>query len=49
MIELGWALAEHARTVQPDWPSRSSRADDLADHTRLSLLLERARDAFAHR
>jgi hypothetical protein len=32
-------LRKHARSVRPDWPSESDRADDLAVHVRVSAAL----------
>jgi len=41
-LEAGWALHEHARAVQPDFPSERYLADDFRDHLRVKLLLDRA-------
>jgi hypothetical protein len=43
------ALLLHMRTVQPDFPSRTDRATDLADHRSLRQRLDRAAHAFTRR
>ncbi len=43
------ALLVHIRTVQPDFPSPASRADDLAAHRSLQQRLARAAHAFTRR
>jgi hypothetical protein len=43
------ALALHMRTVQPDFPSRGYRDQDLTDHRSLRQRLDRAAHAFTGR
>ena len=42
-------LLVHMRTVQPDFPSHTQRAEDLADHRSLRQRLDRAAHAFTRR
>jgi hypothetical protein len=43
------ALLVHMKIVQPDFPSRSDRDEDLADHQSLRQRLDRAAHAFTCR
>jgi len=43
------ALLLHARAVQPDFPSETDRADDLAHHLQVRDRLDRAGRALAGR
>jgi len=43
------ALFVHMRVVQPDFPSRQHRDEDLADHRSLRQRLDRAAHAFTSR
>ncbi len=43
------ALLQHMWTVQPDYPSRRHRDEDLADHLSLRQRLDRAAHAFTSR
>ncbi len=39
VLALGDRLRQHARTMRPDWPSQSGRAEDLAVHIRVAEAL----------
>ena len=43
------ALLQHMRAVQPDYPSRRYRDEDLADHLSLRQRLDQAAHAFTSR
>jgi hypothetical protein len=45
MLRLARYLREHARAVNPDWPSTRDRARDLDHHVRLKQLLVRVAHA----
>lgn len=46
-LEAGHALYEHARSMQPGFPSEQYLADDLEHHVRLKRLIDDASHAFA--
>jgi hypothetical protein len=48
-ITLSHSLYEHVRAISPGFPSKRSRDEDLAHHTRLKGLIDRAARAFAVR
>ncbi|MEQ1729260.1 MAG: hypothetical protein ABL982_12865 [Vicinamibacterales bacterium] len=47
--EAAFALLQHMRTVQPDYPSARHREEDLADHQVLRHRLDLAAHAFTGR
>ncbi|MCK6553531.1 hypothetical protein L6Q96_02925 [Candidatus Binatia bacterium] len=45
LFQVALRLRDHARALQPDWPTAHERARDLADHIELKQLLDRAAHA----
>jgi hypothetical protein len=43
------AMWQHAREIDPTWPSPSSRQTDLEHHIQMCARLRRVADAFARR
>ena len=41
-LRIGDELRQQVHAVRPDWPTAASRAMDLADHVRLTEILDRA-------
>jgi hypothetical protein len=41
-LQLGDALREHAKALNPDWPTPEDREADLEAHARVSEMLRRA-------
>ena len=48
-LDVSGALYEHVRRVRPDFPTGRDRAEDLAHHVALKLLLDRASRVLAVR
>jgi hypothetical protein len=42
-LEIADDLWRYVRSIRPDWPSERERAEDLANHVRVSELLSRVR------
>ena len=50
-FDASQVLWQHMRSLRPDWPSPEERREDLAHHSKLKQLIDRAAGAFlaAHR